>query len=48
MNFLLDAESKSAVWQQSGTLVVLNYAAVSLAILLSIWEVGALQHDPKN
>ena len=37
LNFLLDAESKSAVWQQSGTLVVLNYAAVSLAILLSIW-----------
>ena len=37
LNLLLDTESKSAVWEQSGILVVLNYAAVSLAILLSIW-----------
>ena len=37
VNLLLDTESKSAVWEQSGTLVALNYAALSLAILLSIW-----------
>lgn len=36
-NLLLDTDSKSAVWEQSGTLVVLNYAAVSVAIVLSIW-----------
>src|SRR5215207_8280084 len=37
LNLLLDTKSKSAVWEQSGILVVLNYATVSLAILLSIW-----------
>lgn len=37
VNLVLDTESKSAVWEQSGTLVVLNYAAVSLAVVLSIW-----------
>lgn len=36
-NLALDTKSKSPVWEQSGTVVVLNYAAVSLAILLAIW-----------
>ena len=37
LNLLLDTESKSAVWEQSRTLVILNYAAVSLAILITLW-----------
>jgi hypothetical protein len=37
VNLLLDTETKSAVWEQSGTLVVANYAALSLAIVLAIW-----------
>jgi len=35
LNLLLDTES--AVWEQSGTLVVLNYAALSFAILVTLW-----------
>ena len=37
MNLLLDTESKSAVWNQSSTLVMLNYAALSIAIVLALW-----------
>jgi len=37
VNLLLDSTSKSAVWEQSGTLVVLNYAALSFAIVMAIW-----------
>jgi hypothetical protein len=37
LNLLLDTETESAVWEQSGTLVVLNYAALSFAIVLAIW-----------
>jgi hypothetical protein len=37
INLLLDTKSKSAVWEQSGTLVVLNYAALSIGIVLAIW-----------
>ena len=36
-NLALDTETKSAVWGQSGTVVVLNYAALSVAIALAIW-----------
>ena len=37
INLLLDAKTKSAIWEQSGTLIVLNYAALSLAVVLAIW-----------
>ena len=37
VNLLLDGTSKSAVWEQRGTLVVLNYAALSFAIVMAIW-----------
>ena len=37
VNLLLDSTSKSAVWEQRGTLVVLNYAALSFAIVMAIW-----------
>lgn len=37
INLLLDTETKSAVWGQSGTVVVLNYAALSFAVVLAIW-----------
>jgi hypothetical protein len=36
-NLLLDTDSKSAVWDQSRTLVLLNYAALSLAIVITLW-----------
>jgi hypothetical protein len=35
-NLLLDAET-SAVWEQSGVVVVLNYAALSFAVALTLW-----------
>lgn len=35
-NLLLDAET-SAVWEQSGVVVVLNYAALSFAVVLTLW-----------
>lgn len=37
MNLLLDTETKSAVWGQSGTVVILNYAALSFAVVMAIW-----------
>jgi hypothetical protein len=37
INLLLGSSTRSAVWEQSGPLVVLNYAALSVAILLAIW-----------
>jgi hypothetical protein len=36
-NLLLDTDARSAIWEQSTTLVVLNYAALSLAIALALW-----------
>ena len=36
-NLLLGTDRTSAVWEQSTTLVVLNYTSVSLAVLLSLW-----------
>jgi len=37
INLLLDAETKSAVWAQSGRVVILNYVALSFAVVLAIW-----------
>jgi len=36
-NLLLAKESRSEVWDQNTTVIVLNYAALSLAVLLTIW-----------
>ena len=36
-NLLLDTEARSAVWDQSRALVVLNYAALSLGIVIALW-----------
>jgi hypothetical protein len=36
-NLLLDTGARSAIWEQSRTLVVLNYAALSLAIVVALW-----------
>jgi hypothetical protein len=36
-NLLLETEARSAVWEQSRTLVVLNYAALSLAVVITLW-----------
>ncbi len=40
-NVLLDTGETSAVWEQSRTFVVLNYAALSLAIVITVWGTGA-------
>ena len=37
VNLLLGTESKSAIWEQSAALVVLNYASLSFAIVLALW-----------
>ena len=36
-NLLLGDDGTSAVWEQSGTLVVLNYAALSIAVAIALW-----------
>jgi hypothetical protein len=43
-NLLLGAEARSAVWEQSGVLVVLNYAALSVAILITLWGSERIAH----
>lgn len=37
INLLLGSARTSAVWEQDAVLVVLNYAAISLAVVLSLW-----------
>lgn len=36
-NVLLDAQRKSAIWEEDRVLVLLNYAALSGAVVLTIW-----------
>jgi hypothetical protein len=36
-NLLLETGARSAIWEQSRTLVLLNYAALSFAILITLW-----------
>jgi hypothetical protein len=36
-NLLLNTDSRSAIWEQSRTLVLLNYAALSFAIVITLW-----------
>jgi hypothetical protein len=36
-NLLLETGARSAVWEQSRTLVVLNYVALSVAIVITLW-----------
>jgi hypothetical protein len=36
-NLLLDADARSAIWEQRGTLIVLNYAALSFAVVMGLW-----------
>jgi hypothetical protein len=36
-NLLLGPESRTPVWEQSGAFVVLNYAALSLAVVITLW-----------
>jgi hypothetical protein len=36
-NLLLENDARSAVWEQSDVLVILNYAALSFAIVLALW-----------
>jgi hypothetical protein len=41
-NLLLDTGGTSAVWEQSRTYVVLNYVALSLAIVITVWGTGRI------
>jgi hypothetical protein len=36
-NLLLDTDGTSAVWEQSDLLIVLNYAALSFAVVVTLW-----------
>jgi hypothetical protein len=36
-NLLLESGARSAIWEQSRALVVLNYAALSFAIVITLW-----------
>lgn len=36
-NLLLDADSRSDVWDQRGMVVALSYAALSLAVVIALW-----------
>jgi hypothetical protein len=36
-NLLLETGARSAVWEQSRALVVLNYAALSFAVAITLW-----------
>jgi hypothetical protein len=36
-NLLLETGARSAVWEQSRALVLLNYGALSLAIVITLW-----------
>lgn len=36
-NLLLDTGSRSAIWEQRRALVVINYATLSLAIVITLW-----------
>jgi hypothetical protein len=37
INLLLGAEVRSAIWDQDEPVIALNYAALSLAVLISLW-----------
>jgi hypothetical protein len=41
-NVLLDSEDKSAVWEQGTTLIVLSYAALSVAVVITLWGSGRI------
>jgi hypothetical protein len=41
-NLLLETGARSAVWEQSRTLVLLNYAALSFAIVVTVWGTGRI------
>jgi hypothetical protein len=41
-NLLLDTGERSAIWDQSTALVVLNYAALSLAVVMTLWGTGRI------
>ena len=36
-NLLVEEEARSAVWEQGRTLVILNYAALSFAVAITLW-----------
>lgn len=41
-NLLLDRDSRSPIWEQRGVLVALNYAILTVSILITIWGVRRL------
>lgn len=42
INLLLEPEARSAVWEQSRLLIVLNYGALTLAIVITLWGTGRI------
>jgi len=43
-NLLFDTERTSAVWEQSDALIVLNYAALSVGVVVTLWGARRIAH----
>jgi hypothetical protein len=41
-NLLLETAERSAIWEQSRVLVILNYAALSVAVVITLWGTGRI------
>jgi hypothetical protein len=41
-NLLLETDGTSAVWEQGRVLVILNYAALSIAMVITLWGTGRI------
>jgi hypothetical protein len=41
-NLLLESESRSPIWEQGDVLVALNYAALTLGVVIALWGTGRI------
>lgn len=41
-NLLLESDDRSAIWEQSRALVILNYLALSMAVVITLWGTGRI------
>jgi hypothetical protein len=46
-NLLLDTGESSAIWEQSRALVILNYAALSVAVVITLWGTARIARRVK-
>ena len=48
VNLSLDEDSRSAVWDEGATLIVLSYSALSVAMVVTLFGAGVLDLDLGN